>query len=152
MPQLDHVTYLSQYFWLIVFYFALYYGATKYFLPRLSRIMALRQERMGGDTSHNIELTQETQHVHDSVSGVVSQVHQETRQASNNAQVNAIEWAANTHRDIMKSHYVGADTHYVRSLAQELVSQECAYYHAVAQAPLALRIKAMLDTLSQNSR
>ena len=49
----------------------------------------------------------------------------------------------------MKSHYAGADSHYVRSMAQELVSQECAYYHAVSQAPLALRIKAMLDTLSQ---
>ena len=84
-----------------------------------------------------------------SVSGVLSQAHQETRQASNTAQANATAWAANTHRDIMKSHYAGADSHYVRSMAQELVSQECAYYHAVSQAPLALRIKAMLDTLSQ---
>ena len=49
----------------------------------------------------------------------------------------------------MKSNYAEADSHYVRSMAQELVSQECAYYHAVAQAPLALRIKAMLNTLSQ---
>jgi len=150
MPQLDHVTYLSQYFWLIVFYFALYYSATKYFLPRLSRIMALRQERMGGsDASHNTELTQETQHVHDSVSGVVFQASQETRQASSTAQANATVWAANTHRDIMKSHYAGADLHYIRNIAQELISQECAYYHAVAQVPLALRIKAMLNTLSQ---
>jgi F0F1-type ATP synthase membrane subunit b/b' len=149
MPQLDHVTYLSQYFWLIVFYFALYYGATKYFLPRLSRIMALRQERMGGDTSHNTELTQETQHVHNSVSGVFSQANQEARQASNTVQANATAWASTTHSNIMKSNYAEADSHYVRSMAQELVSQECAYYHAVAQAPLALRIKAMLNTLSQ---
>jgi F0F1-type ATP synthase membrane subunit b/b' len=152
MPQLDHVTYLSQYFWLIVFYFALYYGATKFFLPRLSRIMALRQERMGSDASHNTELTQETQHVRDSVSGVVSQAHQETRYATVTAQSNASKWTANTHRDIMKNHYATADAHYIRNTAQELVSQECAYYHAVSQAPLALRVKAMLNTLTQNSR
>jgi hypothetical protein len=152
MPQLDHVTYLSQYFWLIVFYFALYYGATKYFLPRLSRIMSLRQERMGGDTNINSELTQETQHVIDSVSGFVAQAQQETRHASNAAQSNATEWTLNTHRDIMKSFYTDADTYYIRNMAQEMVSQECAYYHAASQAPLALRVKAMLEILSKNSR
>lgn len=152
MPQLDHVTYLSQYFWLIVFYFALYYGATKYFLPRLSRIMSLRQVRMGGDSNIDNELTQETQHVNDSVSGVVAQAQQETRHASAEAQSNAAEWAANTHNDIMKNYYSNADTHYMRNMAQEMVSQECAYYHAASQAPLALRVKAMLDILSKNSR
>ena len=92
---------------------------------------------------------QETQHVHNSVSGVFSQANQEARQASNTAQANATAWASTTHSNIMKSNYAEADSHYVRSMAQELVSQECAYYHAVAQAPLALRIKAMLNTLSQ---
>jgi hypothetical protein len=152
MPQLDHVTYLSQYFWLVVFYFALYYGASKYWLPRLSRIMALRQSRMGGDTHHTTSLTQETQHVHDSVSGVVAQAQQEARHASHAAQSSAASWAAATHQAIMKRHYAGADAHYVRSMAQEMVSQECAYYHAVSQAPLALRVRGMLETLAQNSR
>ena len=152
MPQLDHVTYLSQYFWLIVFYFALYYGATKYFLPKLSRIMSLRQARMGGDTNISNELMQETQHVHDSVSGVVAQAQQEPRHASTTAQASATEWAVNTHRDIMKNDYNSADAYYMRNMAQEMVSQECAYYHASSQAPLALRVKAMLEILSQNSR
>ena len=152
MPQLDHVTYLSQYFWLIVFYFSLYYSATKYFLPKLSRIISLRQARMGSDHNISTELTQETQHVHDSVSGVVAQAQQETRHASTTAQSNGAEWAYSTHRSIMKSYYNNADAYYMRNMAQEMVSQECAYYHASSQAPLALRVKAMLEILSQNSR
>ena len=46
MPQLDKVTFLSQFFWLCVFYLGFYYVLVKYFLPKISRILALRKRKM----------------------------------------------------------------------------------------------------------
>jgi len=42
MPQLDHVTYFSQYFWLCVFFFGFYALCVKYYLPGLSRLAKYR--------------------------------------------------------------------------------------------------------------
>ena len=46
MPQLDKVTFFSQFFWLSVFFITFYIGMYKAFLPRLSRILKLRQKKM----------------------------------------------------------------------------------------------------------
>jgi hypothetical protein len=47
MPQLDLVTYLSQFFWLLVGFLGFYYASVKFFLPRLGRLLALRAHRQG---------------------------------------------------------------------------------------------------------
>ena len=50
MPQLDHVSYFSQYLWLCVFFFIFYVALLKGFLPRMSRILKLRDAKTGGST------------------------------------------------------------------------------------------------------
>lgn len=51
MPQLDHVSYFSQYLWLCVFFFIFYVALLKGFLPRMSRILKLRDAKTGGATT-----------------------------------------------------------------------------------------------------
>ena len=46
MPQLDKVTFLSQFFWLSVFYLGFYIVIVKQFLPKLARILKFRQKKM----------------------------------------------------------------------------------------------------------
>nr|YP_009647136.1 ATP synthase F0 subunit 8 [Chloropicon maureeniae]QBX98797.1 ATP synthase F0 subunit 8 [Chloropicon maureeniae] len=48
MPQLDQVTYFSQFFWLCFFFFGFYVCMVKYFLPALSRLMKVRQSQQSG--------------------------------------------------------------------------------------------------------
>ena len=45
MPQLDKVHFLSQYFWLCVFYFGFYFLVSKHFLPRMARILQFRKNK-----------------------------------------------------------------------------------------------------------
>lgn len=149
MPQLDHVTYLSQYFWLCVFYGGLYYSATKYWLPRVSRIMAYRQARLQHMQHHAGDSSNEVQHVEHSVHGVLSQAHHEARSAMHTAQTQAQTWAHATRRDIITHHYGSADAVYMKHMAQQVVSQECAYYHALTQAPLSLRVAYMLRAIRE---
>jgi len=56
MPQLDKVTYFSQFFWLCVFYLGFYLALVKYFLPRISRILKVRRiKSVSKDQSFNDE-------------------------------------------------------------------------------------------------
>jgi len=50
MPQLDHLTYFSQYFWLCVTFFGFYAMCVKFYLPGLSRLAKYRGKR-GNDTA-----------------------------------------------------------------------------------------------------
>jgi len=46
MPQLDTVTYMSQFFWLCFFFLGFYFSLFQFFLPKLARILKYRQEKM----------------------------------------------------------------------------------------------------------
>ena len=46
MPQLDKVSFLSQFFWLTFFYFVIYFYLVKHFLPSISRIRKVRSSLM----------------------------------------------------------------------------------------------------------
>lgn len=46
MPQLDHVTFFSQYFWLCIFFLTFYGVLYRNFLPKLARIMKTRKKQM----------------------------------------------------------------------------------------------------------
>ena len=46
MPQLDTVTYMSQFFWLCIFFIGFYFSLVQFFLPKMARILRFRQEKM----------------------------------------------------------------------------------------------------------
>ena len=57
MPQLDLVTFLPQYFWLLVTFLSFYYFIVKYFLPKISRIYILRDLLIKNQTETNKNTT-----------------------------------------------------------------------------------------------
>lgn len=147
MPQLDHVTYLSQYFWLCVIYFALYYGVTKLWLPRVSRILALRQAKLQDVDASSSASDGETHRVHHQVHGVYAQAHREARGAYTQALEAGEAWTQATIQQLYGSHYTEADRAYLRDMAQTLVSQGVALHHARAKAPLGMSLCALLHHL-----
>lgn len=44
MPQLDTVTFMSQYFWFIIIFLLLYFRIVIYYLPAIARSLKLRQK------------------------------------------------------------------------------------------------------------
>lgn len=58
MPQLDKVTFLSQFFWLCVFFLGFYVVSLKYFLPQMSRILKYRKKRLS-QSHQGVNTTQE---------------------------------------------------------------------------------------------
>ena len=57
MPQLDKVTFLSQFFWFCVVFFSMYLILVKVFLPSLARIVKVRQSLGGSAEGTSIAST-----------------------------------------------------------------------------------------------
>lgn len=63
MPQLDSVTFLSQFFWLCVFFFGFYYLISKDFLPKMARIFKYRKTKMSFSAENKDSLQEEVEKV-----------------------------------------------------------------------------------------
>ena len=63
MPQLDSVTFLSQFFWLCVFFFGFYYLISKDFLPKMARIFKYRKTKMSFSAENKDNLQEEVERV-----------------------------------------------------------------------------------------
>ena len=63
MPQLDKVTFLSQFFWLCFFYLGFYIVILKYFLPQMTRILKYRKKKMSQSHQGVTSMQQENDNV-----------------------------------------------------------------------------------------
>jgi len=54
MPQLDKVTFLSQFFWFCIVFFSLYFILVKLYLPSLARIVKVRQSLSGESSTDSL--------------------------------------------------------------------------------------------------
>lgn len=61
MPQLDIVTYFSQFFWLCFFFLGFYFCLVQFFLPKMARILKYRQEKMALIEGQSLSYLSETQ-------------------------------------------------------------------------------------------
>ena len=56
MPQLDHLSYLSQIFWLIVIFGSFYFITLTYILPTINQIIKTRKEKLSSYTTDSSSL------------------------------------------------------------------------------------------------
>ena len=71
MPQLDKVTFLSQFFWLSISFLAFYIILLKQFLPKMSRILKFRRKRLSFSGEGVVQLGGEKEKVEKSYSTLV---------------------------------------------------------------------------------
>jgi len=65
MPQLDTLTFFSQFFWLSFFFLGFYAILVKYYLPKMSRILKIRSRKIAtsplNDSKENFEILNPSQ-------------------------------------------------------------------------------------------
>ena len=126
MPQLDKTTFLSQFLWLLFFYIGFYLVILKHFLPRLSRILKVRQKKVSLSQQGTSALLQERQKVEESLNALVEQgvrvskgLFQENLQATQEWSTQAL---TNSNRTTLKD----ANQSYVMTLGEKTISQNVA--------------------------
>lgn len=126
MPQLDKTTFLSQFIWLLFFYIGFYLVILKHFLPRLSRILKVRQKKVSLSQQGASALLEEREKVEGSLNALVEQgvraskgLFQENLEATQ-------EWLnqalTNSNRTTLKD----ANQSYVLTLGEKTISQNVA--------------------------
>ena len=123
MPQLDKVTFFSQFFWLSIFYVGFYLVILKFFLPKLSRILKVRQKKVSLSQQGTTTLLQEKVKVEASLNtlieqgvGVSKKLFQENLHATQ-------AWLGKVISDTNQTTLKAANQSYIASLGEKTISQ-----------------------------
>ena len=93
MPQLDKVSYFSQFFWLCFFYLGFYLSLVKFFLPKMSRILKLRQRKaQGSQQLQDLPYSQESHTLQENSQTTFLQGIQQSREALQESFQATFEW------------------------------------------------------------
>ena len=119
MPQLDKVTFFSQYFWLCVFFFGFYIVCLKFFLPEISRILKFRKKRLS--ESSTITLQGENSKVRNSTETALENLFKNLRSVFKEASVTNDKWFSE-HKSKFSANFKKGDLKYLQSIAKKSLS------------------------------
>lgn len=119
MPQLDTLSFFPQFFWLTIFYFGFYILLVKYFLPRMGRIIKIRNLKMNAQTlptsghsgtSENLALTNQRDQSLALAIKQSKQIFQEKNQST-------LDWSKSACSNIGKEQFKNLDRTYKKSIS-----------------------------------
>jgi hypothetical protein len=118
MPQLDKVTFLSQFFWLAFFFLLFYCIFAAYFLPKMGRIVKFRAKKMSGSEKGANLLASEMVTVQTDFDKIMT-TSLDTSQTFLMKNYQTTEgWVGKTGYNVNKTHYGTINTHYLQSVGE----------------------------------
>ena len=132
MPQLDKITFLSQFFWLSFFYLGFYFLIYKYFLPKMSRTLKFRKRRMNTSQEGTTNMEEESQKVKSSYQTLLSTGLTTCKSVFNQNFKGAEDWLNNTVSQANQTKYKNTNQMYISSLGERSISQRLVISQAFA--------------------
>lgn len=123
MPQLDKVTFFSQFFWLTIFYIGFYLVLVKHFLPKLSRILKVRQKKISHSQEGSGALLEEKGKVCKSLNGLIERGIGRSRSLFQENLQKTQAWLSHVVNDTNRTSLRPANESYVASLGEKAISQ-----------------------------
>lgn len=121
MPQLDHVTYFSQSFWLTVFFLSFYVVLVKALLPKVSTTLKLRRKLAEPRVSNTQkDLFAHTATVHDKV--LMGSLLESKSIIANTSEATQ-KWSIETMQSIQNSNLPNSQEQYVDTVGQLLAKK-----------------------------
>lgn len=116
MPQLDKVTFFSQYFWLLIFFLTFYFFVLKIVLPTVVTIFKLRKKKLEA-MSHDIEnLKKEESSILSNYDSVLIDSFTSSREIFNSAVVRSNKWIDESARNINKTSLLDVNKKYLNAI------------------------------------
>jgi hypothetical protein len=151
MPQLDKVTFLSQFFWLCFFFLGFNYFLLKFYLPKISRLLALRRKKMGFSQDGVMSLQQENLEVKENYESVLSQALKSSKTLFTTFFSRTSNWLETTVSQISQTHLNQVNNSFMSSLGESSLSQNLFFYHASKNLPERLAFHLLLSHLQTQS-
>nr|YP_006666411.1 ATP synthase F0 subunit 8 [Trebouxiophyceae sp. MX-AZ01]AFQ93766.1 ATP synthase F0 subunit 8 [Trebouxiophyceae sp. MX-AZ01] len=123
MPQLDKVTFFSQFFWLSIFYVGFYFVIVKQFLPKLSRILKVRQKKVSYSQEGGTTLLQEREKVSESLNGLVEHGVGRSKALSQENLEKMEAWLTHVVQDTNQTTLRPANEVYISALGEKSIAQ-----------------------------
>ena len=123
MPQLDKVSFLSQFFWLLIFFFGFYIFQLKFFLPEMSRILKFRKKRLGESSA--VLLQQENNVVRNSADTVLENLFLNSKNVFKESVSKKDSWSSKQTNFFQKK-FKNGNSNYLQSIAKKNLSNNFA--------------------------
>ena len=154
MPQLDKITFLSQFFWLSFFYLGFYFLIYKYFLPKMSRILKFRKRRINTSQEGVTNMGSESQKVAMSYQTLLSTGLTTCKSVFNQNFKSAEDWLYNTLSTANQIKLKNTNQIYISSLGERSISQRLVGSQAFAdlseKSVFSLLISKLSDLKKEN--
>nr|YP_007890466.1 ATP synthase F0 subunit 8 [Andalucia godoyi]AGH23960.1 ATP synthase F0 subunit 8 [Andalucia godoyi] len=121
MPQLDHVTYFTQFFWLTVFFLSFYVILVKSLLPRVATILKLRKKLM--DTQVNESQNEEVSKEVSAYDRIVMNSLQQSKALLTGTSESTQNWSNETYRQIQQGPFASSQELYLQAVGQMIAKK-----------------------------
>ncbi len=150
MPQLDKVTFLSQFFWLCFFFIGFYFSILKFFLPKMNLILKLRKNKLTGSQDNVNNLQQENTKITSNYEMLFNNALTLSKNAFTNSFHSVEAWLRNTAETTEKKHYISLNKKYIQSVGETALSEKLAFNQFAPQVYRKIDAFSLLKTLKQN--
>ena len=156
MPQLDTLTFFSQFFWLCFFFLGFYLTLVKYFLPRMSKILKIRHLRMNSSTGAAgflSEIQKENDDLQRNRDQSLNEALKESRNFFNQSFIATNNWLSTVLQEINKSQFLEMNKSYVSSISDLSTSQFLIFNNLkVVLAPSAYRASQIVSSVKTSTK
>lgn len=129
MPQLDTVTFFSQFFWLSFFFLGFYGVLVKYYLPKMSRILKVRTRKVSASQGNFVDLQQENGLVQKNVDHLVMNGMKYSSDFFQEKTKNTSNWLQNVLEGTNKNQFQNMNTKYLSTVGDFQSSDILLFHH-----------------------
>jgi hypothetical protein len=122
MPQLDKVTFLSQFFWLCAFFLGFYLIILKNFLPKMSRVLKYRKKRLGQSGQGVGNTHQENNLVRSSANKVLESGLKNSKDLFKQNSGRTEKWLLNSIKGTNNTSFKNTNNTYLQSIGERSIS------------------------------
>lgn len=123
MPQLDKVSFLSQFFWLCLFFFSFYIASLKYFIPEMSRILKYRKKRLNISQQGVTSMNQEKSQISSSADSVLENALKSGKSSFKDVLQATENWLSNLVLQTNRTKLLHTNSSYLSSVGETSLSQ-----------------------------
>jgi Plant ATP synthase F0 len=122
MPQLDKVTFFSQFFWTFIIFLGFYLYVYKFFLPKIGRVLLFREKRIGISQQGETDLEEEKSQIQQGVETLVTEAVQISKGVLGENLTQTSKWCETKEEDIQKKDWKLINGSYISSIGEKSLS------------------------------
>ena len=118
MPQMDQVTFLSQFFWLTLIFLTLYIYTLKNILPQISKILKARRKKLQGNQDQLQDLKQEERSIIEGYDSTFANSLETSRNLLTKTVQTSLSWFETSLKNTNETIFLPTNQKFIKTIAQ----------------------------------